>query len=275
MIDSHCHLWHPGRGDYGWMPPGDETLDRPYAAAELWREAAACGVQGVVLVQAAPTVNETEYLLGIADAAPFVKGVVGWVDFERPEEAGTLRRLAGHPAFRGVRPMIQDIADPDWMLRADVQWAFEAITDLDLTFDCLGFPRHLGNFATLLGRYPRMRAVLDHCLKPRIRDPAGFDDWAGGITRIAGTTGAFCKLSGLVTEADADWSAEALWPYAEHVLAAFGAGRVMWGSDWPVSRLRGEYGQWLATARQLCARLSPAERDRVFGGTAADFYRLA
>jgi L-fuconolactonase len=256
------------------MPPGNETLNRVYTATDLYHEAAQGGVEGVVLVQAAPTVHETEYLLGIADAAPFVKGVVGWIDFERRDAVEDLRRLAGHPKFRGVRPMIQDIPDVDWMLRDEVQWAFGAITDLDLTFDCLGFPRHLPNFLTILTRYPRLRAVVDHCMKPQLRDPAGFDAWAEGMRRIAGETGAFCKLSGLVTEADADWSAEALWPYAEHMLMCFGAERVMWGSDWPVSRLRGEYGEWLATARRLCARLTPGERAMVFGGTAAAFYRL-
>lgn len=275
MIDAHCHLWHPGRGDYGWMPKDDPTLSRPYRAADLISEATAAGVEGVVLVQAAPTVAETEYMLGIADSLPLVQAVVGWVDFENPSDLGQLRRLAGHPLFKGVRPMIQDIPDDGWMLREDVQWAFRAVMDLDLTFDALGFPRHLDPFLTLLTRYPGMRVVVDHCLKPQVRDPSGFDAWAAGMAKIAGMTGACCKLSGLVTEADHDWSAEALWPYAEHVLSVFGPERVMWGSDWPVSRLRGEYGEWLATARRLCGRLAPGEKSMVFGGTAALFYRLA
>ncbi len=273
-IDAHCHLWHPGRGDYGWMPPDNATLNRVYGATDLCREAEQAGVEGVVLVQAAPTVHETEYMLGIADTAPLVKGVVGWIDFERRDAVVDLQRLAGHPKFRGVRPMIQDIPDLNWMLREEVQWTFDALADLDLTFDALGFPRHLPNFLTILTRYPRLRAVVDHCMKPQVRDPSGFDAWAEGIRRIAGETGAFCKLSGLVTEADADWSAEALRPYAEHVLMCFGPKRVMWGSDWPVSRLRGEYGEWLATAHRLCGRLAPDDRARVFGGTAAAFYGL-
>lgn len=275
MIDAHCHLWHPGRGDYGWMPRDNETLNHVYTATDLHREIAQAGVDGVVLVQAAPTVEETEYMLGIADAVPFVAGVVGWIDFERRDAVEVLRRLAGHPKFRGVRPMIQDIPDVNWMLRDDVQWAFEAVADLGLTFDALGFPRHLPNFLTVLKRHPRLRVVVDHCMKPQVRDPSGFDAWAEGIARIAGETEAFCKLSGIVTEADTDWSAEALWPYAEHVLMQFGPERVMWGSDWPVSRLRGEYGEWLATARRLCVRLDAAGREAVFGGTATRFYGLA
>lgn len=275
MIDAHCHLWHPGRGDYGWMPKDNPTLNRVYTATDLYHEVAAAGVEGVVLVQAAPTVAETEYMLGIADAVPFVKGVVGWIDFENPSDAAALRRLAGHPKFKGVRPMIQDIPDVNWMLRDEVQWGFRLVADLDLTFDALGFPQHLPNFLTILSRYPGMRAVVDHCMKPQIRARHQFDAWADGIARIAGTTGARCKLSGLVTEADHDWSAEALWPYAEHVLSVFGPERVMWGSDWPVARLRGEYGEWLATARQLCGRLTVGERAMVFGGTAEAFYRLS
>ncbi len=275
LIDAHCHLWNPGRGDYGWMPRHNETLFRTYTATDLYHEIAAAGVEGVVLVQAAPSVHETEYLLGIADSVPFVKAVVGWIDFERRDEMATLRRLAGHPKLRGLRPMIQDIPDTDWMLRDEVQWAFAEICDLGLTFDILGLPQHLPNVLTLLTRHPRLRAVVDHGMKPQVRDPSAFDGWAEGLRRIATETSAFCKLSGLVTEADHDWSAPALWPYAEHVLSCFGADRVMWGSDWPVARLRGEYREWLSTARQLCAQLSAGERAQVFGQTAAGFYGLA
>lgn len=275
QIDAHQHFWHPGRGDYGWMPTDDPVLTRPYAPADLWPQMQAAGVAGCVLVQAAPSVAETDYLLGIADATAWVLGVVGWVDFENRAEAATLRRLAGHPAFRGVRPMIQDLPDDAWMHRADVQWAYAALTDNDLTFDALGFPRHLDPFVALLRRYPDMRVVVDHCMKPQIRShPAGFDEWCDGISRIAGETGAFCKFSALITEARADWTIDDLRPYAEHVLAVFGADRVMWGSDWPVCRLRGEYADWRAAALQLTAHLPDDGRAAIFGGTAARFYRL-
>ncbi|MGB5558861.1 MAG: amidohydrolase family protein, partial [Paracoccaceae bacterium] len=219
---------------------------------------------------------ETEYMLGIADAAEHVAGVVGWVDFERPEHLAHLKRLAGHPKFRGVRPMIQDIPDVDWMMRDDVQWAFKAVCDLGLCFDALGFPQHLANFAALLGRYPDMRVVVDHCMKPRIEDhsAASFSHWADGMSRLAEMK-AFCTFSGLVTEAGEDWSLADLQPYAAHVLSAFGASRVMWGSDWPVCRLRAEYGRWRSTALELTAGLSPEDQAKVFGGTAAEFYRLA
>ena len=275
-VDAHQHYWEPRRGDYDWMPQDDPILARKYMPADLAASLEKHGVAWTVLVQAAPTVEETEYLLGIADASETVAGVVGWVDFENSDHSHRLRRLAQHPKFVGVRPMIQDIADVDWMLRDDVQWAYKTIVDLDLTFDALGYPPHLDNFLTLLRRYPEMRVVVDHCMKPRVRDhPEGFDRWAEGMFRLADQTQACCKFSGLVTEAKAGWTLDDLRPYAEHVLAAFGPDRVMWGSDWPVCQLRASYDAWRQAAAALTAHLDAAERAQVFGGTACAFYRLA
>jgi len=277
-IDAHQHYWEPRRGDYGWMPADDPVLARRYTPGDLADALARHDITQTVLVQAAATVEETEYLLGIADATPSVAAVVGWVDFEDPEHLHHLRRLAKHPKFVGVRPMIQDIADADWMLRDDVQWAFEAVTALDLSFDALGFPRHLGNFLRLSRRYPDMRVVIDHCMKPQIRDygprSQEFERWADGMAQLADGTRAFCKLSGLVTEASADWNIETLEPYAAHVLAVFGADRVMWGSDWPVCQLRASYANWHDAAISLTNSLTDEDRDQVFGGTASRFYRL-
>jgi L-fuconolactonase len=275
QIDAHQHYWNPARGDYAWMPEGDPVLDRAYGPADLAPALAAHGITHTVLVQAAATVEETEYMLGLADATPHVAAVVGWIDFEKPSDLAHLKRLANHPKFAGVRPMIQDIPDDDWMLRDDVQWAFRAVCDLGLTFDALGFPRHLGNFRTILTRYPALRFVVDHCMKPQIRthSEASFRHWADGISRLA-DRGAFCKFSALVTEADPGWSVDDLRPYAKHVFAAFGAERVMWGSDWPVVRLRCEYAGWRAAAEQLTAGLTEAQKARIYGGTAREFYGL-
>lgn len=276
QIDAHQHYWNPARGDYDWMPMDNPVLARTYGPAHLAPELARHGITHTVLVQAAATVQETEYMLGIADATPHVAAVVGWIDFENPSDLKHLQRLANHPKFAGVRPMIQDIPDDDWMLRDDVQWAFRAICDLGLSFDALGFPRHLANFQTILTRYPEMRVVIDHCMKPQIRDhsEANFRHWADGMSRLA-DTGAYCKFSALVTEANPDWTVEDLKPYVDHVFAAFGAERVMWGSDWPVVRLRCEYGDWRKAAEALTAGLSDTEKARIYGGTAAEFYRLA
>ncbi len=277
-IDAHQHYWEPKRGDYDWMPRDDPILARTYMPADLSASLDKHGIARTVLVQAAATVEETEYILGIADACGTVAAVVGWVDFENPDHLGRLRRLARHPKFVGVRPMIQDIPDLDWMLRDDVQWGFEALIGLDLTLDALGFPPHLDNFLTLLQTYPQLRVVVDHAMKPRIRDhaegPEMFDHWAEGMSDLADLTGAVCKFSGLVTEAKPDWTLDDLRRCADHLLAAFGPDRLMWGSDWPVCQLRASYDAWHDAATALTAHLGAEERARIFGGTAIEFYRL-
>ena len=277
-IDAHQHFWHPARADYHWMPKDNDVLFRSYAPSDLSETLQAHGIDGTVLVQAAATVCETEYLLGLADASAWIKGVVGWVDFENPSDLHHMQRLAAHPKFLGVRPMIQDIPDVNWMLRDDVQWGFKAVCDLGITFDALGFPQHLDNFLTIVTRYPEMRVVYDHCMKPQIRDQRAGNDafgaWAEGMARLADETSGCCKLSGLVTEADTGWSAADLEPFVAHVLGVFGADRVMWGSDWPVCRLQAEYEDWYTVAKSLTAHMSAHENDEIFGGTAARFYGL-
>ena len=276
-IDAHQHFWNPARGDYDWMPMDNEILARPYAPVDLAPHLKSHGIDATILVQAAATVHETEYMLGIADTTAFVAGVVGWIDFENRVDLKTLKRLSKHPKFKGVRPMIQDIPDVNWMLRDDVQWAFRAICDLDLTFDALGFPPHLENFLTILKRYPDMRVVIDHCMKPQIRDHSdeNFRFWADGMGRLAEETGAFCKFSALVTEASPGWTSQDLRPYADQIISVFGADRVMWGSDWPVCRLAASYDEWRSAAEALTSDLTAAEKADIFGGTTARFYRIS
>ncbi|KIT14946.1 Amidohydrolase [Jannaschia aquimarina] len=256
------------------MPKGEPILNRAYRPQDMKPNLDAHGIDAAILVQAAATVDETEYMLGLADATGWILGVVGWVDFEIAAHRDVLARIAGHPKLRGIRPMIQDIPDVDWMLREDVAWAYDAVTELDLTFDALGFPAHLENFHSILTRHPDMRVVIDHCMKPDIATGSNWAGWKAGMTRLARDTGAYCKLSGLVTEAAADWTVDQLRPYADHVLREFGPDRVLWGSDWPVCRLRAEYGRWWDAARVLTNDLTRAERDRIFGGTAAEAYGL-
>lgn len=278
LIDAHQHYWTPERGDYFWMPKGHPILDRQHMPYDLAPQLTAAGIEKTVLVQAAPTVNETEFMLGIADSSPSVAKVIGWVDFEDKADLKHLERLKAHPKFAGVRPMIQDISDTDWMLRADVQWAFEALIDLDLTFDALGFSRHLENFLTIFNRYPNLRVVVDHCMKPQIRNHGSDKDeflfWSHGMGKIARETNAVCKFSALVTEDIDAWTTERIAPYAEFVLEAFGPDRIMWGSDWPVCRLRCELSDWLESARDLTAHYSATDQTRIFGGTAAAFYKI-
>jgi L-fuconolactonase len=270
-IDAHLHFWHPARGDYHWMSPNYRVLYQPYGPQDVAPALAACGVDGVVLIQAAATTDETEYMLGIADASPNVKGVVGWIDFSTTNDLKRLEQFARHPKFVGVRPMIQDIDYEAWMLNPALSWAYQALIDLELTFDALIRPRHLPFLLVLLQRYPDLRVVIDHGAKPAIASGA-FKPWADDIAVVARETKALVKLSGLVSEAGPEWDIAQLRPYAEHVLEKFGPDRVMFGSDWPVCRLASEYETWFHTAEALTSQYRDDEREAIFGGNAQRFY---
>ena len=272
LIDSHQHFWSTARGDYGWLTPKLPTLWRDYLPSDLAPLLAAHGINATVLVQAAPSIEETEYMLGIADATPWVGAVVGWVDFANRDHAKHLARWSNHRKFRGIRPMLQDIADPAWILRPEHAWAFEAIQTHDLHFEFLGTPRHLDTTAELIARYPHLPIVLDHAMKPAIRDRA-FEPWAAKMAAIAHQSQAVCKLSGLVTEAAPGWILADLKPYVDHIIAAFGPDRIMWGSDWPVVNLNGSYNNWQAVTMALIGAHPGAQR--ILGGTAQAFYRIS
>jgi len=198
---------------------------------------------------------------------------VGWAPLADPRVERTLDDLARNRWFRGVRPMIQDIPDDDWMLDDVLTPALRALIERDLSFDALVHSRHLSRLLVLLERHPDLRVVVDHAAKPEIR--AGrFEDWAAGLSRIAGETGAFCKLSGLVTEAGPDWQLEDLRRYVEHVIGCFGPDRVMWGSDWPVVDLAGGFERWREATGVLLQGLGERERSAILAGTAARFYRI-
>ena len=270
-VDAHQHFWSLARGDYGWLTEGLAPIYRDFTPKDLAPLLDAHNIDKTVIVQAAPSIEETEYMLGIADATDFVGTIVGWVNFEDKQHIRHLERFAAHKKFAGVRPMVQDIPDPEWMHNRDVAWAYDAIQDLDLTIDALGFPTHAAPFLRLFEKYPDMRVVVDHCLKPQIRDNA-FDEWSVSIARIANETGAYCKLSGIVTESDAGWTPETIKPYAQHVINCFGPDRVMWGSDWPVVNLASDYDTWSQIAQSFVPDSS--DQEKIFGQTAARFYKI-
>lgn len=272
-IDAHQHFWAVERGDYGWLTPELTALYRNFLPDDLSPLLQRAGIDGTVLVQAAPTVAETGYMLSLADQAAFIKGVVGWVDFEAAEAPAQIATLAAHPAFVGLRPMIQDIEDPDWMLGDALTPAFDALQSQDLTFDALTLPQHLGPLRQLLARHPQMRVVIDHGSKPLIRDSV-IKGWAEDMAALARDTDAFCKLSGLVTEAAPDWQTDDLRPYVEHLLDTFGPARLIWGSDWPVCTLASSYERWLDTTDALLGALTQLEREAILGGNAARAYNL-
>ena len=273
-VDAHMHFWKLARGDYGWITPALEPLLRDFGPEDARPHIERAGIDAVVAVQAAPTVAETRFLLEIAAATPFVAGVVGWADMEAADAPDVIARLAADPHLSGLRPMIQDIPNPDWMLRDGLSPAFRAIVELDLRFDALVKPPHLKALARLLERHPDLAVVIDHTAKPEI--VAGrFDEWAGEMRALAEGTGAMCKLSGLVTEAAPDWTVEHLRPYVEHLIETFGPDRLMFGSDWPVLTLAGTYEGWWGALGHCLAGLSAPEREAILGGNAVRFYGLA
>ncbi|MEX3961191.1 amidohydrolase [Paraburkholderia sp. EG286B] len=275
-IDAHQHYWDPARGDYGWLTPSMTVLYRAFGPADLAPLRASCGVARTVVVQAAPTVEETRWLLDLARHEPSIAGVVGWVPLDDPHVATLIAELAREPKLRGVRPMLQDLPDDDWIENADTARGVEALIAHDLAFDALVFTRHAHALATFLARNPALRVVIDHGAKPPIADggESGYTAWSQAISRFARFPQVHCKLSGLATEAAPGWDDATLAPWVAHLLASFGPQRLMWGSDWPVLNLNGDYARWYASAQRLTQALSVDERAAVFGGNAAAFYRL-
>lgn len=269
-IDAHQHFWQIARADYDWLTPDLEPLYHDFMPDDLAPLLARHGIEGTILVQAAPTSAETKFLLEIADKTSCVLGVVGWTDFNAATAAATIAALAKHPKLVGLRPMIQDIADDDWMLRPDLAPVFEAIIQADLTFDALVLPRHLPQLRKLLVRHPELRCVIDHGAKPDIAGKR-FDDWANDIAVIATGSGAYCKLSGLLTEAGPDWTLSDLAPYVRHLLDCFGPERLVWGSDWPVLTMAASYENWVDLSEALIG--DERAREAIFGLNAVNLYK--
>lgn len=272
-IDAHFHSWQLARGDYGWLTPQLKPIYRDVAVPDWWREARPHGLKGGVLVQAAPTEAETLHLLALADAHPEVLGVVGWVDWLAGDAPERIAQLARHPRLKGLRPMLQDMADPDWILQAALAPCLQAMIDHDLVFDALVKPVHLPRLKVLARRHPRLRVVIDHAAKPDIAH-GQWQDWADGMAELARDTAWFCKLSGLLTECGPAPQADAARRWARHVLNEFGAERVLWGSDWPVLELAADYTSWWQETRHLLAHLPPAQQHAVLGGNARRAYQL-
>lgn len=273
-VDAHHHFWRVARGDYGWLTPKDHpSICRDFLPRDLDPLLSDARVERTVLVQAAPTLAETEFLLDLAQQTEFVGGVVGWIDFEAADAVAAVRRLAANKKIVGLRPMIQDLPDDRWMLRPSLAPAITAMCAEDLTFDALVKPQHLLALTEFLAKYPDLRVVIDHGAKPDIAS-GGLSTWASSIRAIARTTRAFCKLSGLVTEAGSGWTVQSLKPFVGVLLDSFGPTRLMWGSDWPVLNEASDYPGWMRAAEILTDQLSAAEREAVFGGSAASFYGL-
>ena len=274
-IDSHQHFWKIDRGDYGWMGPHVAPLLRDFLPDDLRTLLARAGIDRTVVVQAAETEAETEYLLGLAAETDFIAGVVGWLDMDDAAFPERLAHFRQNPWLVGLRPMLQDLDDDAWILRPRVLRHLALVAESGLAFDILTFPRHLPHVIEALKATPGLRAVVDHISKPAIADGT-LDPWRAHITAIAAFPNVSCKVSGMVTEAKADWALADLEPYVDHVATAFGEDRLMFGSDWPVATLAATYGEVSNAARATLGRhFGPEGMTKIFGANAARFYRLA
>jgi L-fuconolactonase len=273
-IDSHQHFWHYTPDEYGWIDGSMARLRRDFLPNDLKLEIDACGVDATIAVQARQTIDETKWLLELARSNPFIAGVVGWaplIDTEVSESIGALRE---HGPLRGVRHILQGEADDGYMLRQDFNRGISALREFDLAYDILVFERQLPHTVEFVDRHPDQVFVLDHVAKPRIRD-AAVSPWRELIGKLAKRPNVFCKLSGMVTEADyATWTEQQLEPYFDTVLDAFGPERLMFGSDWPVCLLAASYGNWFEVVCRRIATLSQHEREAILGGTASRVYRI-
>jgi L-fuconolactonase len=274
FVDAHHHVWSLARGDYGWLRPELVPIHRDFSLADFAPLCGNAGVTATVLVQAAPTAAETEYLLAVARRSEgLVQGVVGWADLSARDVIPTLHRLARDPLLKAIRPMLQDLPDPAWILQPCVGRALSALPQLGLRFDALVKPAQLPSLLLLLEHHPDLAVVIDHAAKPDIAGQA-WEPWAKAMRAAAAYPHVHCKLSGLATEAGAQWTIGCLAPWVDHLFECFGAGRLMWGSDWPVVNLAGSHARWFAATVELLSRRTPEERAWVLGKTARRFYGL-
>ncbi|MGW1006023.1 amidohydrolase family protein [Streptomyces sp. NPDC002520] len=278
LIDAHHHVWDLAVRDQEWITgPELAPLRRTFSLSDLRPPAERAGVGATVMVQTVTVPEETPEMLAQAAADPLVAGVVGWTDLTAPDVADTLARLRELPGggrLVGIRHQVQSEPDPQWLVRDDVLRGLSAVADAGLAYDLVILPHQLPAATAAARRLPGLRFVLDHIGKPGIAAGA-LEPWASELRDLAAEPNTFCKLSGLVTEADwQGWTVDDLRPFAETVLGSFGPDRVMYGSDWPVCTLAADYAEVLDAARALTAGLSVAERGGVFGGTAANAYRL-
>lgn len=273
-IDSHQHFWCYSASEYGWIDGSMAALRRDFLPAELRREMSRVSVDACVAVQARQTLEETRWLLELADANPFVAGVIGWVDLQADDAGDQLARFVDHPKFLGVRHIVQSEPDDRFMLQPAFCRGIALLAGHDLTYDILIYPKHLSAAAELVSQFPHQRFVLDHLAKPHIR--AGeLRAWEKGIRELAAWPLVFCKLSGLVTEADwTRWTTDDMRPYLDVAFDCFGADRLLVGSDWPVCTLAADYARTMAVVEDYMAQRPTHERNAVMGENAARLWQL-
>ena len=273
-IDTHQHFWKYKAEEYAWIGAGMEALRRDFLPAHLQPLLRTQAIAGSVAVQARQSLEETRWLLELADENPWILGVVGWVELTADGVERELESLRAHPKLCGVRHVLQDEPDDQYMLRADFMRGLALLKDFDLAYDLLLYPRHLPVACELVERFPEQRFVLDHLAKPLIKAQQ-IEPWAGELRRLAAHPNVFCKVSGMVTEADwHNWRMNDFTPYLDVALEAFGQARLMVGSDWPVCTLAAHYSDVMAIPMAFFSRLAAEEQEAIWGGNARRFYRL-
>ena len=275
MMDAHFHCWQLDRGDYGWLTPELKAIYRDVRIQDWWQHARAHGVTAGLLVQAAPTEAETEFLLSQAQTHPQVLGVVGWVDWLASDVDQRIARLAAHPKLVGLRPMLQDLPEPHWIAQDALHPALAAMAQQGLVFDALVRTEHLPHLDRMMRAHPDLKVVVDHGAKPSPSQELA--EWAAALRHLAQSHGPHrlvCKVSGLWTELSDPQDTRRLQHWWETLFDIWGAQRLLWGSDWPVLELASDFDQWRRFSLERLALLSPAQRDAVLGGNAKRFYGL-
>ncbi len=273
-IDAHQHFWDLSLPRYPWMPEGESVLRRNYLPEDLAPILEANRFDGTVVVQANHAMEETRWLLDLASRHELIRGVVAWVDLTGPSLGAALDECQKHAKFKGVRHIVHDEPDVNWLLREDVIRGLRELARRNIPYDLLLRPAHLPLIPELAERVPGLPMVIDHIAKPLIAEKR-MEPWARDLEVVAKIPGMHCKLSGMVTEANHQtWTPEDLRPYVQHVLSLFPPERLMFGSDWPVCLLAGTWKQVLAAFTQACGALPQEQREKILGETAARFYRL-
>ena len=273
-IDAHHHFWRYDPIEYGWISEEMSVIRRDFLPAALEMQIQAAGISGVISVQARESLEETRWLLELAGKHNFILGVVGWVPLINPKIDAILAGLTRNRKLRGVRHVLQDEPDPFYMLRDDFNAGIRALQPFRLTYDILIFERHLPQTIQFVDKHPDQIFVVDHLAKPRVRD-GELSPWQENLHELAKRPNTYCKLSGLVTEANySNWRTEQLTPYMDAALSAFGPRRLMFGSDWPVCLVAINYPEWAAIVASAISGLSPSEQRRIWAGTAQEAYRI-
>lgn len=272
-IDAHQHFWKYSPSEYPWIQP-EWSIRRDFLPVDLARELEALPIDGCIAVQARQSLEESRWLLSLAEQSTLIRGVVGWVDLRSDDVVHQLEEFADHPKFVGVRHVVQDEPDDAFLLREDFQRGLSKLVEFGLTYDILIYPRQLPSAIRLVESFPHQPFVLDHIAKPPIKDQV-LEPWARLIRELASFPNVSCKLSGMITEADwSGWRTEHFRSYCEVVIDCFGSDRLMFGSDWPVLLLAGRYDQVHALASEAVSSWSAEAREKFFLHNAVRFYGL-